>query len=103
MNCDGFTQDVVKPCWICSATGAVAAPRSATESSSAKVARVPPTISISVGSRRASRSPARTGARTALATSRIRVVAAAIALSSNELGHGVAGSWFPGAYARDWS
>jgi hypothetical protein len=40
----------------------------------------------------------RSGLISALATSRIRVVAAAIALSRTiGLGHGVAGSWLPGS------
>ena len=53
-------------------------------------------------SSRASSSGCRNGAITALATSRIRSVTAAIADSStSELGHGVAGSWLPGsAYSR---
>ena len=48
-------------------------------------------------SSRASRSGWRSGAITAQAASRILVVAAAIAESrTSELGHGIAGSWFPG-------
>ena len=52
----------------------------------------------SVPSSRASRSGWRSGAITAQAVSRILVVAAAIAESrTSELGHGIAGSWFPGS------
>ena len=55
----------------------------------------------SVPSSRARSSGCRSGASTALAASRSRVVTAAIAESStSELGHGIAGSWFPGVRSR---
>ena len=59
MNIDGLTQMVVKPCSHCSGRDSMACPRSATASLEGKWPRMPPTISISSGSRLAAAIAAR--------------------------------------------